>query len=187
MCDRCLPCPVPCIKQYFSVLSSSWWSKCVFRSPQAHWTNVHYHLYARGSDTFIFYESSAVLLQLKTILAYPFNLGQNRAGMPLCVWFEWTLLVMYQNRQTVQSRQLSTKTCWSGKPGVPFCQGRYATVSSGRENSDMGLGKSEKGGKWCGGLGATPPEAEGFFCMSSQKTAFWSMKIRYLQVSKLYV
>ena len=37
------------------------------------------------------------------------------------------------------------------------------------------------------GLGATPPEAEGFFCMSSQKTAFWSMKIRYLQVSKLYV
>ena len=28
-------------------------------------------------------------------------------------------------------------------------------------------------------LGATPPEAEGFFCMSSQKTAFWSMKIRY--------
>ena len=32
-------------------------------------------------------------------------------------------------------------------------------------------------------LGATPPEAEGFFCMSSQKTAFWSMKIRYLQVS----
>ena len=37
------------------------------------------------------------------------------------------------------------------------------------------------------GLGATPPEAEGFFSMSSQKTAFWSMKIRYLQVSKLYV
>ena len=38
------------------------------------------------------------------------------------------------------------------------------------------------------GLGATPPEeAEGFFCMSSQKTALWSMKIRYLQVSKLYV
>ena len=37
------------------------------------------------------------------------------------------------------------------------------------------------------GLGTTAPEAEGFFCMSSQKTAFWSMKIRYLQVSKLYV
>ena len=37
------------------------------------------------------------------------------------------------------------------------------------------------------GMGATPPEAEGFFSMSSQKTAFWSMKIRYLQVSKLYV
>ena len=37
------------------------------------------------------------------------------------------------------------------------------------------------------GLGATAPEAEGFFNMSSQKTAFWSMKIRYLQVSKLYV
>ena len=34
------------------------------------------------------------------------------------------------------------------------------------------------------GLGATPPEAKGFFSMSSQKkTAFWSMKIRYLQVS----
>ena len=37
------------------------------------------------------------------------------------------------------------------------------------------------------GLGATPPEAEGFFSLSSQKTAFWSMKIRYLQVSELYV
>ena len=37
------------------------------------------------------------------------------------------------------------------------------------------------------GLGATPQEAEGFFSMSSQKTAFWSMKIRYLQVSELYV
>ena len=37
------------------------------------------------------------------------------------------------------------------------------------------------------GLGALPPEAEGFFSMSSQKTPFWSMKIRYLQVSKLYV
>ena len=37
------------------------------------------------------------------------------------------------------------------------------------------------------GLGATPPEAEGFFSMSSQKTAFWSTKIRYLQVSELYV
>ena len=36
-------------------------------------------------------------------------------------------------------------------------------------------------------LGATPPEAEGFFRMSSQKTAFWSMKIRHLQVSELYV
>ena len=36
-------------------------------------------------------------------------------------------------------------------------------------------------------LGATPPEAEVFFSMSSQKTAFWSMKIRYLQVSELYV
>ena len=30
------------------------------------------------------------------------------------------------------------------------------------------------------GLGATPPEAEGFFSLSSQKTAFWSMKIRYI-------
>ena len=29
--------------------------------------------------------------------------------------------------------------------------------------------------------------AEVFFSMSSQKTAFWSTKIRYLQVSKLYV
>ena len=37
------------------------------------------------------------------------------------------------------------------------------------------------------GLGTTSPKAEGFFCMSSQKTAFWSMKIGYLQVSKLYV
>ena len=37
------------------------------------------------------------------------------------------------------------------------------------------------------GLGATPPKAEGFFSMSSQKTTFWSMKIRYLQVSELYV
>ena len=37
------------------------------------------------------------------------------------------------------------------------------------------------------GLGAKPPEAEDFFSMSSQKTAFWSMKIRYLQVSNLYV
>ena len=37
------------------------------------------------------------------------------------------------------------------------------------------------------GLGATPPEAEGFFSMSSQKTAFWSMKIRYLQVSELWI
>ena len=37
------------------------------------------------------------------------------------------------------------------------------------------------------GLGATPPEADGFFSLSSQKTAFWSMKIRYLQVSELYV
>ena len=37
------------------------------------------------------------------------------------------------------------------------------------------------------GLGATPPEAEGFFSMSSQKTAFWSMKIRHLQVNELYV
>ena len=31
------------------------------------------------------------------------------------------------------------------------------------------------------GLGAMPLEAEGFFSMSSQKTALWSMKIRYLQ------
>ena len=37
------------------------------------------------------------------------------------------------------------------------------------------------------GVGATTPEAEGFFSMSSQKTAFWSMKIRFLQVSELYV
>ena len=29
------------------------------------------------------------------------------------------------------------------------------------------------------GLRATTPEAEGFFSMSSQKTAFWSMKIKY--------
>ena len=37
------------------------------------------------------------------------------------------------------------------------------------------------------GLGATPLEAESFFSMSSHKTTFWSMQIRYLQVSKLYV
>ena len=38
------------------------------------------------------------------------------------------------------------------------------------------------------GLGTTPPEAEGFFSMSLQKKpAFSSMKIRYLQVSELYV
>ena len=48
------------------------------------------------------------------------------------------------------------------------------------------------GPQWCPapgrGLGATPPQAEGFFSMSShKKTEFWSMKIRYLQVSKLYV
>ena len=32
------------------------------------------------------------------------------------------------------------------------------------------------------GSGATSPQAESFFSMSSQKTAFWSMKIRCLQV-----
>ena len=38
------------------------------------------------------------------------------------------------------------------------------------------------------GLGATPPEAESFFqYVITKKTAFWSMKIRYLQVSGLYV
>ena len=36
------------------------------------------------------------------------------------------------------------------------------------------------------GLGAMSPQAETFVSMSSQKTAFWSMKIRYLQVSELY-
>ena len=37
------------------------------------------------------------------------------------------------------------------------------------------------------GLGATPPEAEVFSVCHHKKTAFWSMKIRYLQVSELYV
>ena len=46
------------------------------------------------------------------------------------------------------------------------------------ENDAGGLGAAV-GPQW--GPGA------GFFMMSSQKTAFWSMKIRYLQVSKLYV
>ena len=73
-------------------------------------------------------------------------------------------------------------------------------------SSDMGLGKSEKGGKWCGGLGAAvgpqwgpgakplvgvwgrcPQKLKFFSVCHHKKTAFWSMKMRYLQVSKLYV
>ena len=63
----------------------------------------------------------------------------------------------------------------------------FGTLLSQRINQTWDWGKVKKEENDAGGLGATPPEAEGFFCMSSQKTAFWSMKIRYLQVSKLYV
>ena len=37
------------------------------------------------------------------------------------------------------------------------------------------------------GLGATPQKLKVFFSMPSQKAAFWGMKIRYFQVSELYV
>ena len=55
--------------------------------------------------------------------------------------------------------------------------------SGGRSRPSVGSRGKAPGG----GLAATPPEAEDFFSMSSQKTAFWSMKIRYLQVSELYI
>ena len=55
--------------------------------------------------------------------------------------------------------------------------------SGGRSRPPVGCrGKASSRGK-----GATPPEAEGFFQYGITKTAFWSMKIRHLQVSELYV
>ena len=61
------------------------------------------------------------------------------------------------------------------------------------ENDAGGLGAAV-GPQWGPGAkllvgvwGQRPQKLKVFFCMSSQKTAFWSMKIRYLQVSKLYV
>ena len=61
---------------------------------------------------------------------------------------------------------------------------RKENVSAGKKrplDTDMGLGKSEKGGKWCRGLGAAvgpqwgpgakPLVGEGFLSMSSQKNS----------------
>ena len=53
-------------------------------------------------------------------------------------------------------------------------------ASGGRRRPPVGSRGKAPGG----GLGV-PQKLKVFFSISSQKTQFWSMKIKYLQVSKL--
>ena len=127
---------------------------------------------------------SLTVLNLCAMKYTPFYV--SHLSMSISYWLEphWT---------TSRTQPISIQHAWLWLLRLLFpisYRGRHGTGEKKMMRGSGGCSRPPVGsrGKAPGkGLGATPPEAEGFFCMSSQKTAFWSMKIRYLQVSKLYV